>query len=64
MARHIPTIVVQGRYDLVCPPVTAWDLKKVWPEITLHIVPGAGHASNEPGIEKLLLEATDKFADL
>ncbi|KAF9268530.1 proline iminopeptidase [Marasmius fiardii PR-910] len=62
--RHIPTIVVQGRYDIVCPPTTAWELKKVWPEITLHIVPDAGHSSGEPGIEKLLIEAADKFADL
>ncbi|TFY80384.1 hypothetical protein EWM64_g3628 [Hericium alpestre] len=62
--RHIPTIVVQGRYDVVCPATTAWALKKVWPEITLHIVPDAGHSSREPGTEKLLVEATDKFADL
>ncbi|KAI0058171.1 proline iminopeptidase [Artomyces pyxidatus] len=62
--RHIPTIVVQGRYDVVCPATTAYDLKKVWPEITLHIVPDAGHSSREPGTQKLLAEATDKFADL
>jgi len=62
--RHIPTIVVQGRYDVVCPATTAWALKKVWPEITLHIVPDAGHSSREPGIAKLLVEATNQFADL
>jgi len=62
--RHIPTIVIQGRYDLVCPATTAYDLKKVWPEITLEIVPDAGHSSREPGIAKLLVEATNKFADL
>lgn len=62
--RHIPTVVVQGRYDVVCPITTAWALKKVWPEITLHIVPDAGHSSREPGIARLLVEATDKFADL
>ncbi|KAF8910656.1 Alpha/Beta hydrolase protein [Gymnopilus junonius] len=62
--RHIPTIVVQGRYDVVCPATTAYALKKVWPEITLHIVPDAGHSSREPGIEKLLVEATDSFAHL
>lgn len=62
--RHIPCIVVQGRYDVVCPAVTAYDLKKVWPEITLHIVPDAGHSAREPGTSKLLVEATDKFADL
>ncbi|KAF8260022.1 proline iminopeptidase [Lactarius quietus] len=62
--RHIPTIAVQGRYDVVCPPTTAYALKKAWPEITLHIVPDAGHSSREPSTTKLLIEATDKFADL
>ncbi|KAH9923273.1 proline iminopeptidase [Fomitopsis serialis] len=62
--RHIPCIVVQGRYDVVCPATTAYDLKKVWPEITLHIVPDAGHSAREPGTSKLLVEAADKFADL
>ncbi|KIJ95783.1 hypothetical protein K443DRAFT_682762 [Laccaria amethystina LaAM-08-1] len=62
--RHIPTIVVQGRYDVVCPTTTAYALKKVFPELTLQIVPDAGHSSREPGISKLLVEATDKFADL
>ncbi|KAI0044923.1 proline iminopeptidase [Auriscalpium vulgare] len=62
--RHIPTIVVQGRYDVVCPATTAYDLKKVWPEITLHIVPDAGHSSREPGIQNLLVEATDLFVNL
>lgn len=62
--RHIPTIVVQGRYDVVCPATTAYALKKVFPEITLTIVADAGHSSREPGISKLLVEATDSFADL
>ncbi|KAJ8072406.1 hypothetical protein PM082_015965 [Marasmius tenuissimus] len=62
--RHIPTVVVQGRYDVVCPATTAYALKKVWPEITLHIVPDAGHSSREPGTAKLLVEATNKFADM
>ncbi|EFI27876.1 prolyl aminopeptidase serine peptidase merops family s33 [Coprinopsis cinerea okayama7 len=62
--RHIPTVVVQGRYDVVCPATTAWELKKVFPELTLHIVPDAGHSSREEGIAKLLVEATNKFADL
>ncbi|RDB25834.1 Proline iminopeptidase [Hypsizygus marmoreus] len=62
--RHIPTVVVQGRYDVICPATTAYALKKVFPELTLHIVPDAGHSSREPGITKLLVEATDKFADL
>jgi len=62
--RHIPTIVVQGRYDVICPATTAYALKKVFPEITLHIVPDAGHSAREPSIAKLLIEATDSFADL
>jgi len=62
--RHIPTVVVQGRYDVVCPITTAHALKKVFPEITLHVVPDAGHSAREPGTAKLLVEATDNFADL
>ncbi|KIM84079.1 hypothetical protein PILCRDRAFT_6388 [Piloderma croceum F 1598] len=62
--RHIPTIIVQGRYDVVCPATTAYTLKKAWPETTLHIVPDAGHSSREPGNMKLLVQATDQFADL
>jgi len=62
--RHIPCITVQGRYDVVCPATTAYALKKVWPEMTLHIVPDAGHSSREPGIAKLLVEATDSFAHI
>jgi len=62
--RHIPTIAVQGRYDVICPATTAYALKKVWPEITLHIVPDAGHSSSQPGTAKLLVQATDQFADL
>ncbi|KAI0635737.1 proline iminopeptidase [Trametes polyzona] len=62
--RHIPCVVVQGRYDVICPATTAYDLKKVWPEITLHIVPDAGHSAREPGTAKLLVKATDEFAHL
>ncbi|KAH8118001.1 proline iminopeptidase [Phellopilus nigrolimitatus] len=50
------TIVVQGRYDIVCPITTAHALKKVFPELELHIVPDAGHSAREPGIAKLLVE--------
>ncbi|RXW15284.1 hypothetical protein EST38_g10571 [Candolleomyces aberdarensis] len=62
--RHIPTVVVQGRYDVCCPATTAHALKKAFPELTLHIVPDAGHSASEPGTAKLLVEATDKLADL
>ncbi|KAG9121961.1 hypothetical protein FRC07_001855 [Ceratobasidium sp. 392] len=62
--RHIPTVVVQGRYDVVCPTTTAWALKRAWPDVDLKIVPDAGHSAREPGTAKLLAEAADKFASL
>ena len=62
--RHIPTSIVQGRYDVVCPPVTAWDLKKAFPESKLHFVPDAGHSVMEPGTRKKLTEVCDGYAGL
>ncbi len=62
--RHLPAVIVQGRYDVVCPMKSAWDLHQAWPESELIIVPDAGHAPAEPGIRTALLEATDRFADL
>lgn len=59
--RHIPTVIVQGRYDLVCPFQTAWDLHKAFPEAEFVVVPDAGHSAYEPGILSALVEATDKF---
>ncbi|MGV9826140.1 MULTISPECIES: prolyl aminopeptidase [unclassified Gordonia (in: high G+C Gram-positive bacteria)] len=59
----IPGVIVQGRYDVVCPLRSAWDLHRAWPSATLHIVADAGHASFEPGIKHHLIEATDAFAD-
>lgn len=64
LIRHIPTVIVQGRYDVVCPPCTACDLKKVFPEARLEIVPDAGHSGFEPGIVSELVKATDEFAAL
>ncbi|MGY6656257.1 prolyl aminopeptidase [Amycolatopsis sp. TRM77291] len=61
--KDIPGVIVQGRYDLVTPAVSAWDLHKAWPESELVIVPDAGHAYDEPGILAALLEATDRFRD-
>lgn len=58
----IPGVIVQGRYDVVCPAVTAWDLHRAWPQAELNIVPDAGHAFNEPGVPTALLDATDRFA--
>lgn len=59
--RHIPAMIVQGRYDVVCPMVSAWELHRAWPEAQLHIVPDAGHSSMEAGIIDQLVRATDQF---
>jgi proline iminopeptidase len=59
--RQIPAVIVQGRYDVVCPMESAWALHRAWPEAQLVVVPDAGHSANEPGIAKALVEATDKF---
>lgn len=61
---NIPTVIIQGRYDMCTPSQTAWDLHKVMPHAELHLIPDAGHAFNEPGILSALLAATDKFATL
>ena len=58
----IPTVIVQGRYDICTPPVTAWDLSAALPEADLVMVPDAGHSFDEPGILSALIEATDRFA--
>ncbi len=60
--RHIPGVIVQGRYDVVCPAETAWDLHRAWPEADLRIVPDAGHSAYEPGNVHELVSATDRFA--
>ncbi len=60
--RHIPAVIVQGRYDVVCPMRSAWDLHRAWPEAELTVVPDAGHSAFEPGIASVLVAATDRFA--
>ena len=60
--RKIPAVIVQGRYDVICPVVSAWELAQAWPEAGLRIVPDAGHAAFEPGIVHELITATDAFA--
>ncbi len=60
--RGIPGVIVHGRYDMPCPARYAWELSKQWSEATLHLVEGAGHAFNEPGILHHLIEATDRLA--
>lgn len=59
--RDVPGVIVQGRYDVVCPPRSAWELSRAWPESELHIIPDAGHASSEPGIVDALVRATDRL---
>ncbi|HQR37093.1 MAG TPA: prolyl aminopeptidase [Blastocatellia bacterium] len=61
--RQVPAVIAQGRYDIVCPAKSAWDLHRAWPEAELCIVPDAGHAIAEPGIISALVNATDKFRD-
>ncbi|WP_053236105.1 prolyl aminopeptidase [Sandaracinus amylolyticus] len=60
--RHIPAVIVHGRYDVVCPARNAWDLHQRWPEAELKIVEDAGHSAYEPGIMHELVTATDRFA--
>jgi proline iminopeptidase len=59
--RHLPCIIVQGRYDLVCPAQSAWELHRAWPGSRLTFVGDAGHAADEPGISSALVEATEEF---
>ena len=59
--RKIPAVIVQGRYDVVCPAETAWALHRAWPEATLQIIPDAGHSAMEAGTLQALVGATDRF---
>ncbi len=60
--RHLPIVIIQGRYDVVCPMASAWDLHKALPDAEFIVVPDAGHSMMEAGILSALIEATDKFA--
>ncbi len=62
--RHIPAVIVQGRYDVVCPIESAWALHRAWPEAQFVIVPDAGHSAHEPGNQRALVAATDAFRGL
>lgn len=59
--RHIPAVIVHGRYDIICPFTNAWDLHRAWPEASLEIIPNAGHSAMEVGIIDALVRATDSF---
>jgi proline iminopeptidase len=58
---HLPAIIVQGRYDVVCPPASAYQLHQAWPQARLQIIEDAGHSAFEPGIASALVAATDRF---
>lgn len=62
--KHIPTVIVHGRYDVICPAENAWELSKALPQAKLEIIPAAGHAASEPGILDALIRATDEFAQI
>jgi proline iminopeptidase len=59
--RHIPAVIVQGRYDVVCPMMSAWELHRAWPEAEFIVVGDAGHSATELGITSALVDATDRF---
>ncbi|MDP3654822.1 MAG: prolyl aminopeptidase [Rhodoferax sp.] len=61
--QHLPAVIVQGRYDMVCPPRSAWRLHQAWPSATFQMIADAGHAALEPGIAAALVAATDRFRD-
>ncbi|MDP1766268.1 MAG: prolyl aminopeptidase [Methylotenera sp.] len=61
---HIPTHIIQGRYDMVCPPITAWELSHAMPHAEFLIVQEAGHSAMEVGITSALVAATEKFKSL
>jgi Predicted hydrolases or acyltransferases (alpha/beta hydrolase superfamily) len=60
--RDIPAVIIQGRYDVVCPPTTAYELHSRWPESELKIAPFSGHSAFEKEITHLLIETTDRFS--
>jgi proline iminopeptidase len=58
---HLPVVIVQGRYDVICPPLSAYRLHQAWPGSVLRIVPDAGHGALEAGIARQLVAATEQF---
>ncbi|OFJ48956.1 prolyl aminopeptidase [Janthinobacterium lividum] len=63
MARiaHLPAVIVQGRYDAICPPLSAYRLQQAWPGAQLEMIPDAGHGALEHGIASALVRATQRF---
>ncbi|BDU78496.1 prolyl aminopeptidase [Mesoterricola sediminis] len=62
--RHLPAVIVQGRYDVVCPMESAWALHRAWPEADFVITPDSGHSAFDPPNSRALVAATDRFAGL
>lgn len=60
---HLPAEIVQGRYDMICPPCSALDLQAAWPSARLTMVPDAGHSALEPGIRRALVSAVERFRE-
>ncbi|WP_171208623.1 MULTISPECIES: prolyl aminopeptidase [unclassified Ruegeria] len=61
--QDIPGYIVQGRYDMICPPQAAWELAERWPNAELKMVRNAGHALSEPGISAELIRIMDRIAE-
>ena len=61
---HLPIVIVQGRYDVVCPMISAWELHQALPKAEFIVIPDAGHSMTEPGIRSALIETSDRFAAL
>lgn len=61
--QNIPGVIVQGRYDLICPMESAWELHQAWPKAELRIITDAGHSATEPGTVHALVTATDEMAE-
>ena len=60
----LPAVIVQGRYDVICPAISAADLSAVWPGATLRLIPDGGHSALDPGIRQALVQASNSFRDL
>ena len=59
---HLPGVIVQGRYDVVCPMISAWELHQAWQSAEFIVIDDAGHSVSEPGIKDALIKASDRFA--
>lgn len=62
--QHIPGVIVQGRYDMPCPPISAYELHKAWPKAEFLMIEEAGHSASEPGILSALISATNQMAKI